>query len=54
MNDYHVGDWVTIIMRPDKKVFEGIVDDFDQWALYVNGQGFPWDDILVMDPNDGT
>ncbi len=47
--EYHVGDWVEFVME-DGKFFEGILDDFDEVAIYVNGLGYPMSSILTMNP----
>lgn len=46
--EYHIGDLVEVIMSPDKRRFEGLLDDWDDNAIYVNGLGFPWNDILFL------
>ncbi len=45
----HVGDWVEFVME-DGKFFEGILDHFDEVAIYVNGLGYPIESILTMEP----
>lgn len=52
MDEFCIGDYVLVIMRPDGAVFTGILTD---WLLgpggyiEVNGCGFPHEDVATME-----
>ena len=48
MDEFQIGDFVQVVMRPDGAVFEGVLTDFDAVAVYVNGCGFPQEDVATM------
>jgi hypothetical protein len=50
MDTFYVGDRVELIMGPDKARFDGVLTNWDDVAVYVNGLGFPQEDILEMNP----
>jgi hypothetical protein len=53
MNIFHIGrTYVTIVTRPDKFTYSGLLTEMDDVAIYVNGLGFPRDDITSLEPND--
>jgi hypothetical protein len=41
---YRIGDHVQVTMVDDMK-YDGILTDYDDIAIYLNGLGFPRDDI---------
>lgn len=47
---FYLGDSVEIAMLPDCKVFTGILTNWDDIAIYINGLGFPREDILDLNP----
>lgn len=50
MNVFFIGDPIRLVMRPDLKVFEGVMTGWDDVAIYLDGLGFPRDDIVEMEP----
>lgn len=52
MNVFHIGDPVILIVGPDKARFTGRLTDWDDVAIYINGLGFPREDILEMVPDN--
>ena len=51
-SEFHVGEAIRVIMNPDGAVFSGVFTDWDEFAIYINGLGFPHEDILAMEPAD--
>jgi hypothetical protein len=50
MNVFHIGrTQVELIVGPDKARFN-IITDANDIAIYVNGLGFPREDIVSMEP----
>jgi hypothetical protein len=41
---YRIGDHVQVTMVDDMK-YDGILTDYDEIAIYLNGLGFPREDI---------
>lgn len=50
MDKLYTGDRVELIVGPDKARFTGVLVGWDSIAVYVNGLGFPVEDILEMNP----
>jgi hypothetical protein len=51
LNVFHIGETqVELIVAPDKARFTGIITDADDIAIYVNGLGFPREDIVSIEP----
>lgn len=48
MNIFRLGDSVELIVGPDMARFTGVLTDWDEVAIYVNGLGFPREDIREM------
>jgi hypothetical protein len=42
---FHIGAKVRVTLRTDGFQYEGVLTDFDDVAIYINGLGFPRDDI---------
>ncbi len=47
MSIFQPGEWVEFICQ-DGVEFEGILEDFTDDYVIVNGRGFPCEDIAVM------
>jgi hypothetical protein len=47
---HHIGDYVEILVRPDGATFRGILQDFNDDYVLINGYGFPCEDIITMVP----
>lgn len=50
MDKLYLGDRVELIVGPDKARFTGVLTGWDNIAVYVNGLGFPVEDILKTNP----
>lgn len=50
MDKMYLGDRVELVMRPDKAKFNGVLSKVDDIAVYVNGLGFPHEDIEDIYP----
>lgn len=51
MHVFRIGTKVKIVMTPDGAVFTGFLTDWDDVAIYVNGLGFPRENIFSMEPS---
>lgn len=50
MDKLYPGDRIELIMDPDRARFTGVFCGWDDFAVYVNGLGFPVEDIFEMNP----
>jgi hypothetical protein len=52
MDKLYLGDRVELIVGPDDASFTGVLVGWDDIAVYINGLGFPVEDVLEMYPYD--
>lgn len=50
MNKLYSGDRVELIVGPDRARFTGVLVGWDDVAVYMNGLGFPVEDVLEVNP----
>lgn len=50
MDKMYLGDRVELVMATDKAKFHGVLSNWDDIAIYVNGLGFPIEDVEDIYP----
>lgn len=50
MDKLYTGDRIELVVGPDKARFTGVLTGWDSIAVYMNGLGFPVEDVLEINP----
>lgn len=50
MDRLYTGDRVVLVTGPDDFTYRGVLTGWDEIAVYVNGLGFPTEDISELNP----